>query len=320
MDIAKYIGLFLVKNDYCFLPGIGNWEIKRKPAQINSQSENIESPTHILTFSQGLGAIDDQFANFIATNERVSIARVANAIREFSADSKKALSEGEDVLIPGVGTLSGRNNVYNFVQDPSFRAEGRTIPLFKNAVREEAVKEKSIAEIYEETYLKEPKSSDEIELQKPQVNWGKILLLAFLGVLILGGIGYFIWQSTQFSTNTTIEDNTNVNTPDALIEDSLTPPSIAPEDTSTSAPAPNTSTTTSSTITTGAKIIINDYTAQEKAEKRLKQLQSYGHQVELVQKDSTFYIVFPVAAGVVDQQQYTDSLKRLFGGNVRLMN
>ena len=38
MDIAKYIGLYLLKNNFCYLHGLGNLEIKRRPAVYEGDS------------------------------------------------------------------------------------------------------------------------------------------------------------------------------------------------------------------------------------------------------------------------------------------
>lgn len=305
MDISKYIGLFLLKNDYCYLPGIGNLEIKRKPAVYNATAGEMESPKYELIYTQSIGSIDDQMANFIANNERVSIAHAANAIREFCSHAKHSMNNGNALEIPGIGRFISNGGDIQFVQDANLHIEGKSIPFFKTSTRVEEAKEVPISEIYQQTSFKEPKADEEIVLQAPQVNWGKIVLLGLLGLLLLGGAGFLFWYYTQ--NKETIEP--------------------APQQTVSETPVTNTDTTVQNTnpptdnivATTGSKVIINQYDNQAKADKRFRQLQSYGHTVEMVQKDSVYYIVMPVAGTVTNQEQYVDSLKRLFGSNVRMM-
>ena len=69
MDIAKYIGQYLLKNSFCYIHGLGNLEISKKPAFYDGKS--LQAPTYEIVLSSG-GSIDDNFANFIATNEQIT--------------------------------------------------------------------------------------------------------------------------------------------------------------------------------------------------------------------------------------------------------
>src|ERR1700748_3558921 len=117
MDIANYVGLFLLKNEYCFLPGIGSLQIEKKPAVYNKETQQMSSPQYEVYYRQDGGSIDDSFANFIATNERISIAHAANHLKDFCAQAKADLREGKSVIILGIGSLKSDNNNIRFEKD-----------------------------------------------------------------------------------------------------------------------------------------------------------------------------------------------------------
>jgi len=317
MDIAKYIGLFLLKNDYCYLPGIGNLEIKRKPASYDPTSQQLHSPEYELLYTQTIGSIDDRFANFIANNERISIAHAANAIREFTAQSKQMLRNGHDLPIPGIGKFAGDNaGSIRFIPDANLHIEGKAIPFFKTSTRVEEQKEKPISEIYQNTSFREPRADEEIVLKPAQVNWGKIALLSFLGLIIIGGALLIFWYYNNNNSSANFPEQQDE--PEQVVETSPANETNPLSDTlNTTAPA-----SAGATVAAGAKVIINEYSDAARADRRLKQLQSYGNPVELVERDSNYYIVLPVNGIITDETAYLDSLKRIFNpnGSVRLLN
>lgn len=311
MDIAKYIGLFLIKNEYCYLPGIGNLEIRKKPAQYNRETQEMSAPEHEILFRPTIGSIDDSFANFIATNERISIAHAANSIKDFCSRAKQDLAEGRDLQVPGIGRFAGHGPSLQFFTDPSLQIQAKAIPYFKNSTRAESQKEKAISEIYQSTEFKEPKADEEIILQAPQVNWGKIIMLSVIVLIVIIG-AIFIYNYAKGDGTTTAPI---VDSPQVAEQPAAAPP---PADTNT-APAAN---ATGANGVLNYKVILQQYPTQAQAEKRVAQLKSYGNNVEMASADSaTFYIVMPMSTPAADTGRIVDSLKRVFnpGGNVRVM-
>lgn len=311
MDIAKYIGLFLIKNEYCYLPGIGNLEIRKKPAQYNRETQEMSAPEHEILFRPTIGSIDDSFANFIATNERISIAHAANAIKDFCSRAKQDLAEGRDLQVPGIGRFTGHGPSLQFFTDPSLQIQAKAIPFFKNSTRAESQKEKAISEIYQATEFREPKADEEIILQAPQVNWGKIVMLsAIVLIVMIAGIFIYNYAKGDGTAATPVVDS----------------PQVA-EQPATPAPTVDTNTTPDANVADAGslmsyKVILQQYPTQAQAEKRVAQLKSYGNNVEMASADSaTFYIVMPMSTPAADTSRIVDSLKRVFnpGGNVRVM-
>src|ERR1700761_3899449 len=117
MDIAKYVGLFLLKNHFCYVHGLGNMELRKRTA--NYDGTALQAPSYDVVVTPG-GSIDDNLANFIATIEQVSISKAANELREFSAQTKKDIADGKEVAIPGIGKFVEEKGKVKFITDANF--------------------------------------------------------------------------------------------------------------------------------------------------------------------------------------------------------
>src|ERR1044072_3745785 len=102
MDIAKYIGLFLLKNNFVYLHGLGNLELKKKPAAYDGEA--LRAPEYDVVRPPG-GSIDDTLANYIATHEQTSISKAANALRDFTTATRAELAAGKAVEVRGGGKV-----------------------------------------------------------------------------------------------------------------------------------------------------------------------------------------------------------------------
>lgn len=309
MDIAKYTGLFLIKNEYCYLPGIGSLQIVKKAARYDSEAQKMGPPEYTVTYRAGFGSIDDSFANFIANNERISIAHAANYLKDFCAQMKQQLHEGETVVIPAIGTFSmNTNQEIEFATDPHLNVRGKTIPVFQISSEVQQKKEDALTKIIENTNIREPKADEEIVIKPPTVNWGKITVLAIVVLAVVAAGIYFI---------------TNISKKKA--EPANTEETIAPETSKEMNEVENNSADTTTTMPSESAatapsngyfmVAINQYKTAADAESRVKRLNTYGNNTEVWTKDSSvFYVVIKVSTDH-DQQRAVDSLKRFFNPN-----
>lgn len=328
MDIGKYVGLFLLKNEYCYLPGIGSLQVVKRTASFNKETLQTETPGYEVVFVKGGGSLDDSFANFIANNERISIAHAANHIREFCTLLKEEFKNGNEILIPGVGKFvskTGGDEVY-FETDPDIRVQEKKIPFFKNSSGlGDTKKEESLSKIIEKTTFKEPKSDEDIVIQPAKVNWGKLGIVIAIVVIVLAIIAFIIFNMNQ---NKVGNDTADVSTEPEIAyleEDIVEEPAQLSDSTSgDSTVAPGNDVTPALTDGT-VNIIINSYTSQEKAAKRKSQLESFGYtNMELAEKGSDsvrFHVVIKAVTTQEHLQQTIDSLKKLLNpnGNVRVL-
>jgi nucleoid DNA-binding protein len=326
MDIGKYVGLFLLKNEYCYLPGFGSLQIIKRTATFNKETLKSETPGYEVVFIKGTGALDDTFANFIANNERISIAHASNHIKDYCAYIKQEFIEGREIAIPGIGKFIskiGGEDIY-FETDADLRIQGKQIPYFKiSSEVEQKKKEETISNIIEKTTFKEPKSDEEIIIKPAQVNWGKLAFISAIVLVILGVVAFVL-----FNMNSSTPDKSEVK------EEIIVPPPV--EETN---PINETNATDSSTLnnTTSeqtqvnnnlseVKIIVNSYAAMDKAESRKNRLVSYGYSnvstIEKGQDSLKYHVIITIDnSSNNDVSRIVDSVKKLLNpnGNVRLL-
>ena len=307
MDVAKYIGLFLHKYQYCYLPNLGNFLVTRKPAL--QKGDQMEGPQYQVTFTFANGSIDDALANFIATNERISIANAANAIKDFCTDTRESLAEGKEVVIPGFGKFVRNEGKNNFISDQNIEVHTRTIPYFKTQAPVATVSGESISQMYEKMKLKEPTIDEEIVIKPPTVNWSKIIILGLIILAILGaGIGIYWYMSKN---NSTYDKPATESAPAAsqpATTDTAASAVAAPPAAAASAPA------------NGYTYAILQFVDKAAADKKLEKLKSFGQESygkDLALKDNgsgVYYITMNVG-GSSDTTVVKDSLRKFFNPN-----
>ena len=303
MDIAKYVGLYLLKNKYCCLQGLGNVEIKRTVSQ--HDGKELRSGSYYATLNP-LGSIDDAFPNFVANNEQVSIAKASNEISAFIQESKAKMASGSSVVIPSVGQYVMKEHELHFELDPAFALPNHPL-LFPMAIpaKPSAEEQKVKDESSFETSINENKHRT--------VNWN---IVAFWGFIILIGAGIFTWgiryfMNQQKASPTMVEQLENPSAPQTEVNVSNT---SALQSTDSTVAAGNLSVNTSDTPS--FKFIIKEYKTLAKAEKKQKQLFSYGYNVAVVNKDSsTFYVVNTIKLMPADTAKMKDSLSRMLNPN-----
>jgi hypothetical protein len=276
MDIASYIGQFLLRNKYCYLHGIGSLKLNKLP-----KSDAGSYAYHVQLLPGG--SIDDLFANFVATSEQVSISKAANAIREYNTEIRSLLDAQQKVIIPTIGYLVKVDNHYTFVTDDNFSYQPSVNPALK------FVNAKPI---------KETTPSDEVIEEAPQkaiVNWSKIIL--FIALLIVVGIAiYFI--ATQSKNISATQDEPIANTTTEIVAPALDTAVVQPDTLITN---------------TEYKFLIKTYSTLGAAVKRYQQLLSYGNKVGLQTSDSISYQLYiSMPASALDTTQAKDSLRVIF--------
>ncbi len=302
MDVAKYIGLYLLKNKFCYLHGLGNLQLKKKPATYDG--EVISAAQYEVTLSP-TGSIDDSLANFIATAEQTSISKSSNEIREFVAGLKVDLAEGKDVAIPGLGHFTAAGGTVRFVSDANFAYTPPAIPTLRMSERLE-----------EAPSFRRNTPEEEQEANRTGPNWGKMLPL-ILAVIVIAAL---IILAIRFFNQPRTETLPEVPAP---VEEPMPAPALS-DTTATLPPAdPNATTPPAGNPNAGSwKIVLNSYTTLPAAEKRVRFLKStaLGDVVGLVSVDSMQHLVtIPYTAPAADSTRTLDSLSRVYGSKTRLL-
>jgi nucleoid DNA-binding protein len=294
MDIAKYIGLYLLKNNFCYIHGLGNLELKKKPAAHDGQA--IQGPLYEVSLTP-TGSIDDSLANFIATHEQTSISKAANCLRDFSIETRTALQEGKEVAIPALGKFTQQNGIIRFITDPHLQYTPPSIPILRTAKRLE-----------EAPSFKTTSPSDDSYSRTGGISGGQIgiglAIIAILAAVIFFGMKFFGGKDQE---PTVVEQTNNqpvpveVAVPDTTVRDTvIPPPAVSQPVTTASADGLN-------------RVILGTYTNRAAAEKRVKTLTGNGNTVELIAKDSSsFYVIMPIAFAPADSAKTLDSLRKMF--------
>lgn len=297
MDVAKYIGLFLLKNQYCYVHGLGNLELVKRPARHDGQA--LQAPYYEVVLNQS-GSIDDNLANFIATNEQISISKAANTLRDFSMHARELLAAGTEITVPHIGRFCEERGVVKFVTDPAFRFTPPGVPVIKNSRQ---LDEMQARPLHQPSYPT-PARAD-------SVNWSMVILVIVL-LVILGGGGFGIYY--YMSMNSTPA----VTTPPTVVHDTVKP-APAPvaidtlkKDSVASAPAPVAA--MDSNFKDNYKMVIGSYATRTKADRRQAMLKLNNTITDVYVKDSTCYwIIETLHCRPRDTTHVMDSLRRMFG-------
>ena len=298
MDIAKYIGLFLLKNHYCYIHGLGNLELVKRPATHDGTA--LQSPSYEVVVTPG-GSIDDNLANFIATNEQISISKAANTLREYSIQARKDMANGNEVTIPHIGNFVEKENKVKFITDNNFHFTPAGIPTIRNSKQ---LEEQNSRLINKPAYP-EPQKAD-------SVNWNMVILVVVL-LLILGGGGYGIYY--YLMNNKAMTTMIAKPTPPAPKKDSATQSVFASDSSgSKNDSAGNASAVHDTLIVDAYKFVIGDYPTRARAETRVHNMRVNGFIGEIVPRDSAgYYVITNVTCKPADTANVKDSLANLFG-------
>lgn len=298
MDISRYIGLFLLKNKYCCLQGLGNLEIKKTPSKHNGAE--LTGSAYYATLNP-VGSIDDAFPHFVATNEQVSIAKASNEISTFISEAKARLAEGGTVSIPSVGEYVQRNNQIQFVLDPAFSLPQPNI-IFPVAAppKKEVAPAGPVSSSTEEKPYESFATYNNYNQQRT-VNWN---IVAFWSVIVIIGGSILGWSINYFMKQQSASSQPAVAVQQEPVMEVTTPTVVDTNKNASAAVAAN--------DTPEYKFIIKEYKTEAQARKKEKQLISYGYAVQVVARDSNlFYVVQSMKIPAADTLKIKDSLTKL---------
>ncbi len=338
MDIAKYIGLYLLKNQTCYVHGLGNIEIRRKPASYDGRNL-VPGVSEVVVVP--VNTVDDSLSNFIATNEQISISKASNALKDYATNAMADVQAGREVLIPAIGSFFQVNDKLQFATAPQLLLTPPPIPTEKNLPRRNtgaaAMQAPSLGYQQEQqqapAYMAPPPPAATMqapaqpypqmeEEKKGGLNWGRIILFILILLALIGGVAYVAKNilkigggapapaqqqqpmtipapaDTIGATQRATDTTQLIDTAETMVVDETVP---AQQPVVNKGPMLN------------FKVIINTYEERARAEKRISRLRSYGHRVELVSEDSsTHYILLPLSIPRADSARAMDSIRRTY--------
>lgn len=331
MDVAKYIGLFLLKNEQCYVSGLGTLQLLRKAATYDGHS--LQPASYEIALAQG-GNVDESLANYIANNEQTSISKASNALNDYSTDARNKLQAGEEVTLPYLGKFVMLDNRINFITAPQLLYTAPPIPVQKgiSLQHNDRVATQSQRFVLPTAPITNPIPTAETigtvaapampqvkkymqqQAQPTRLNWARIIFVLLL-LIILAGLtyyGYHRYMVPKRQTNqqpaltppeSVLEDvplNTDVGDTNSIFTDSLnnTDSSLA-EIPVTAIPEPTLNEAGTSTIappvpaqkTRNLRIALHSSDSWEGANKIKNSINSRGNKIEIIKEESNYYYI-----------------------------
>lgn len=338
MDIAKYIGLYLLKNQSCYIHGLGSIEMRRKPASYDGRNL-VPGVSEVVVVP--VNAVDDSLSNFIATNEQISISKAGSALKDYVAAAMADIQAGKEVVIPAIGSFFEVNGKLQFATAPQLLLTPPPIPAEKSLPRRTATAGMAQPGGYAEqqqappVYTAPTPTQSQMPQQAPAyppypeeekkggMNWGRVILFVLILLALIAGVVYVAKNILKVGVNTPtpVQQPMTVPVPADTISQQVAPAidtaGSAIDSTETMSVEPMQVAPAAQPAAKGPtsnfKVIINTYDERARAEKRLSRLKSYGHKVELIAEDSSmFFILIPVSTHRADSARVIDSLRRTY--------
>jgi hypothetical protein len=327
-DVNRYIGLCLVKNNYCSVPGIGTLRLKKTYAESTGFGELVPTATHVVF--EAINSIDDQFAHFIGMQENISSNNASNMLGKFGKAVKQQVLNGDVYVIDGLGKFIKKGDGFGFEPNSTFDV-GEFVMVPPNPDKPAEFEHNKVNYTANEPTSGLKYSSNDNVTSSSKTNMGgssKWLIPAGLvALLMLGGFFLFNYLNGQ---------NNNKPKPEAPKEEVVAPiadTSILPAatgdlpinapDTSRAPIADTTTKTANDTNTVAAvapafkgpalKVAILNFPNQAAADAKCKKLVSYGNPCIVQQGDSSkWLVVVNLPSTDKPADKVIDSLRKMF--------
>jgi hypothetical protein len=297
LKLSQLLAQFLYTNKKLDLQGIGTFTLSSTEIPESESGRTTKSEIQgIITFENNITTkTDSDLVSFISIHTGKMKALATSDLESFLELAQQFMNIGKPFVLEGVGIITKtRDAQYEFTAGNFFA---------------EKIKDKAIKEHTEE--VEEVLDFKSVFLKEPQkINWRKpaiaLFILIGLGIVVLGG--YLLYKKTNSSKT---EKNEIIPDPNqtTLVQDSTLPK----QDTST--------TIISQTPTVANYKFVLDNFKAPRAFERLKQLKTFGWNVEMVTKDSVDYkIIMILPISTTDTTRALDSLTLLNGRRVYIEN
>lgn len=294
MKIEQLLVQYLYINKSVSVQDIGHFTISPEVAIPSATEKEAVLPEGAIQFVYDRKATQDEgLIAYIVEQTRKIRPLAISDLESYSNLSRQFLNIGKPMVIEGLGTLvKSQENDYEFIQGKTVHPKLQT----NNVIIKEKIQE-------------------DISFSTPEKSGGsrKGLLAGIVILIVLSAaaaIYYFTIlnkdkyvpvEQTQAvvpaqNSDTTSGNQAGLDSARALfVRDSIA--AIKPVD------------------GFSFKVIIKDYSTKQAAENALKRLTNYGHNVLLLQKDSSsFSLAMPFTSPIADTTRAVDSVRKFFGG------
>lgn len=200
---------YFVSHRQLMIPGIGTFQLERKPASVDFPNKLIHAPSFSIALHHGNTMPGKHFFAWLAQALRIGDREAVIRFNDFAFDLRRRIQGGDNINWDGIGKLS-----------LGLAGEIRFDPALKDAVLEAPVKaEKVIRDKAEHTVRvgeDEKTSTQMIEMlaqpaAKKNYWWASALVLGLLAIMFLGW--YFSEHGLQVSS-TGNQQKVTIESPD----------------------------------------------------------------------------------------------------------
>lgn len=103
--MQELINSFIIQSKECRLRGIGKFQSVIHPAQGDIASKQITPPVEEKIFTPKEERISDELVKYAAAKNNISIEEAFEKIKEWCAETRSKLKNGEEIFFPSLGFL-----------------------------------------------------------------------------------------------------------------------------------------------------------------------------------------------------------------------
>ena len=283
MTIEQLLVQCFYQNKKVGLQNIGNFELlKDIPLEVNNDKVATIPEGSIQFNSNSKEPADENLVDYIKEHTKKMRSLASSDLESYTSLQKEMIYLGKSLLIPGIGTLHKNDSGYiEFNQGKGYEKITEQAPDRKTSGMKEEVN---------------------FNAEKTSGN-SKRGILIFAAILIsalsIAAVYYFVNYK---------KDNVTANEEKAETTKSLDSVTIVKKSTQPIADASSINTDSST-----AKVIIRNYKTNADASNNAAKFKSYGHNTDVIMKDSSTYLVaVSLYKPIADTSRMLDSLSRLF--------
>jgi nucleoid DNA-binding protein len=132
VEISRYIKDLLINRDNVIIAGFGAFEKTYSSARIDPVTGEMHPPQTTVVFRPDLKTDSGVMNKYIAEKESISEETAKDLVQNQVTEWEKALSEGQNVVLPGLGSLAknaGGEYIFTATTDPSDFPESYGLPV-----------------------------------------------------------------------------------------------------------------------------------------------------------------------------------------------
>lgn len=196
--MQELINSFIIQSKECRLRGIGKFQSVMHPAQADIANKQITPPAEEKIFTPREERISDELVKYAAAKNNISMEDAFEKIKEWCAETRSKLKNGEEIFLPSLGFLktnqSGNISFQALKAFPFYQPITVERVIHKNSTHNVLVGDRETDSSVMSRFFNEEDSSEKVKR-----NAWKIISIALFVIALLLLIFYFYTHSFSVS-------------------------------------------------------------------------------------------------------------------------